>query len=879
MKTTLLLFAVAPILLATVSCGDQRMSSSNASKLQKEAQRYVDEVAPKIASKWDVRELVRCSSPELLQKAPLQKLEETFFPLMKLGEMKSHEGSQGQVYIVKSSGDGRALVSGEFTTRAEFENGRATISVNVVKNTKGWKILGFFVTPDTGPELSTPAPQDKTGSEGAAPPEPPPVAQLEDAVNKISEQEIVGLRREIWKVQAVAEYYEKNGDDEKAIYYYEKTLKADPADLPRQMSLAKLLIKNNRREEGMSRLQYVCRYAEDDQLIQTAEKILGSMGIAFPQPAPARQAPEDLQILLIPVGNPSPRIVSELRTALQDRMGMKVSVSNRKLELGKPDRDRGDLLIAQTYAKMQQNLNDLQREAVMNKHGLTPEALSQPDQQVRFIATTLEMSGAQGRTALEWFQSELKRLRESGGQYDMTRLSKELASIFPVSKDESIKCYLGVTSADVYIGDCANCYGSSLGVYGIVSTFQFTAEHNGDQQDRPRLLARTLKQALSTVNLILGMPRCNSPYCARSFPYTLAEHDAKLDELCDECKAQLRAYRSNPHSVPMAGAYVDLATVSNQRREWDNAIAFARKALENDPECGAAHERLCDSYSGKGMDAEAVASCKMAIKLTPYPMISRQHLATHYIRRAEYNKVIELYSDVIGGAAEDAGINEQLGIAYIQTRKWAEGARRFEITVRNRPNDALNQYRLGLCYYNLNRPAAAREALKKAIAVDPRISNGHYILGLSHARLKDTDAAIAEFRKELEINPSHFGSLVQLGRELESKGSLEECLSALQSAQALQPENAEVYNDIGYTYYLKKDYTPAIANFEKSLSLSPNTALTHYNKALAHYANHQYQEALTCYDKAAALGYSGSPKFRDMLNPYRKQAPAAGAGS
>jgi hypothetical protein len=55
--------------------------------------------------------------------------------------------------------------------------------------------------------------------------------------------------------------------------------------------------------------------------------------------------------------------------------------------------------------------------------------------------------------------------------------------------------------------------------------------------------------------------------------------------------------------------------------------------------------------------------------------------------------------------------------------------------------------------------------------------------------------------------------------------------------------------------------------------------LTHYNKALAHYANHQYQEALTCYDKAAALGYSGSPKFRDMLNPYRKQAPAAGAGS
>jgi predicted Zn-dependent protease len=36
---------------------------------------------------------------------------------------------------------------------------------------------------------------------------------------------------------------------------------------------------------------------------------------------------------------------------------------------------------------------------------------------------------------------------------------------------------------------------------------------------------------------MLGVPRCIDPMCARAYPASLEEHDAKGDKLCEVCRA------------------------------------------------------------------------------------------------------------------------------------------------------------------------------------------------------------------------------------------------------------------------------------------------------------------------------------------------------
>jgi len=52
---------------------------------------------------------------------------------------------------------------------------------------------------------------------------------------------------------------------------------------------------------------------------------------------------------------------------------------------------------------------------------------------------------------------------------------------------------------------------------------------------KARLVDRAVKQALSSTGFVLGIPRCKTASCARTYPNSLAQHDKKPDKLCSVC--------------------------------------------------------------------------------------------------------------------------------------------------------------------------------------------------------------------------------------------------------------------------------------------------------------------------------------------------------
>jgi tetratricopeptide (TPR) repeat protein len=116
----------------------------------------------------------------------------------------------------------------------------------------------------------------------------------------------------------------------------------------------------------------------------------------------------------------------------------------------------------------------------------------------------------------------------------------------------------------------------------------------------------------------------------------------------------------------------------------------------------------------------------------------------------------------------------------------------------------------------------------------------------------------------------------ELGIAYRNKGKFNEAIQAYQQAYAREPQNPEIspviLNNLGYTYFLKKDYPLAIEQFEKAITLAPRFKEAHSNLSLTYYELQRYEEALKEIEVVLKLdpNHEAAKRFRDQI---RKKMP------
>jgi len=117
-------------------------------QLDQESKSYVDSNLPKIITNWNVEELLKRASPELMKVAPRDKVEKLFKMFAeKLGPLEYYEGSTGQSNMLVTTQDGY-VVTGVYVAEARFVKAPATIKFRIIKHDDNWQILEFHVNSD-----------------------------------------------------------------------------------------------------------------------------------------------------------------------------------------------------------------------------------------------------------------------------------------------------------------------------------------------------------------------------------------------------------------------------------------------------------------------------------------------------------------------------------------------------------------------------------------------------------------------------------------------------------------------------------------------------------------------------------------------------------
>ena len=88
---------------------------------------------------------------------------------------------------------------------------------------------------------------------------------------------------------------------------------------------------------------------------------------------------------------------------------------------------------------------------------------------------------------------------------------------------------------------------------------------------------------------------------------------------------------------------------------------------------------------------------------------------------------------------------------------------------------------------------------------------------------------------------------------LGAKGEFDRALADLDRAIALEPDNANIYDDRGNVWRDRGRFDRAVEDYDKAIALSPGFAFAFYNRSQAHYLAGRFKEALADAVKAAAL--------------------------
>ncbi|HBG25856.1 MAG TPA: hypothetical protein DDX75_02045 [Phycisphaerales bacterium] len=364
---------------------------------------------------------------------------------------------------------------------------------------------------------------------------------LEQEVEKLLKQgDNVSIRHEIEKIYQLAEIYEKQGLDKQAIALFNNALEVNAGNIPCQMHLAKLLKKNGNNEEAVSKASIVFELAEDDKLIREAEKFLTENNIQIPE-GKTVAVDANVEIVLVPMGDINYRIMRSLRDSLKEKLGINFSISPKIKRIGLVDRTFTFVYINDHFDWLKGMFDPNKFPEVVKELGYTEKQLEDPNAKNDFIRSIYISLEENGRSGLKEYNEGLVQAQKNV-QYDSSRLIDEMAKEFRIDSNSCVKGYLAVTDKDIFANDSRFLFGNAAKGYGVMSYHRYTWEFNGEEQNRPRLIKRAVKQGMSSCSFVLGIPRCTNPNCARAYPHSLQEHDQKPDTLCTLCKNRLDDY-------------------------------------------------------------------------------------------------------------------------------------------------------------------------------------------------------------------------------------------------------------------------------------------------------------------------------------------------
>ena len=309
-----------------------------------------------------------------------------------------------------------------------------------------------------------------------------------------------------------------------------------------------------------------------------------------------------------------------------------------------------------------------------------------------------------------------------------------------------------------------------------------------------------------------------------------------------------------------------------KQKNFKGALSFLKKTLEKDSNnaeimimLGFVHSQL----NFKEMSSEEVAKLsKKALDLNKKSPLVMKYLGILNFNRKEYDKAIRCYNKAIDLDPNNAEIWFGMGRTYHEKNKISKAIESYTKAVELDPNliDAWNY--LAIIYELKNDDGNAIIIYKKLISLIPDSTE-------DSTEEEVYDKKIEYNKNILSLDPYNLDAWEGLAIIYEANKEFEKALVCYEKATELAPYDIDLWINVGNLYVAKKEYEAAIEFYEKAINLAPDHAIRKnipliksYKKVLevqpdnvnlwinmgyAYEYRSQYDEAVNCYEKALQI--------------------------
>ena len=300
--------------------------------------------------------------------------------------------------------------------------------------------------------------------------------------------------------------------------------------------------------------------------------------------------------------------------------------------------------------------------------------------------------------------------------------------------------------------------------------------------------------------------------------------------------------------VPTLLYHTNLAAVLLGKRQFEEAEAEYRKALDLDPEASEAITGLAILHDMRGEPERALelldrivrrdgdaAPARLAKMAEIYAGLGRAADGVAYLRR--------LQREPLPGPRWEAGIDVALGMLLRAAGEPAEAEAALRRALAKEPASVTAMQELFALYDGRGRAVDLEPELRAALQVDPGLPMHRNWLGLVLQRRGDFKGAEEQFRQTTELAPELTGVMANLGALYLRQGRAPEAVAILRQAVEQDPRNVEARTNLISALGMEGEVAAARLEVEAAGELGQRSADYHTALAFALHYNGRPAEA------------------------------------
>ncbi len=266
--------------------------------------------------------------------------------------------------------------------------------------------------------------------------------------------------------------------------------------------------------------------------------------------------------------------------------------------------------------------------------------------------------------------------------------------------------------------------------------------------------------------------------------------------------------------------YADEADRLYWEGNLEEAISTYEQAIALDPDDVLFYIPLVRLLALEHREIEAVRLGQKAVEMAPENAQAWAVLGMAYDWNDDVSEAIDACKKAIDLDPTYAEAYAYLAEVYTDAVRWVEARGAAETALKLKSNSVDVQRNYGYVLENQGDYAGAAEAYERALEIHPYLAYIRIAAGRVYRDgLWDYTAAEEHFKKAIEIDPDNAEAYDQLGWTYYNMQEYEQAETYLEKATEADPEFGRAFGHLAINYWARRNWEDAILPFQRAISL------------------------------------------------------------